>query len=60
MSLRNTMKNNIKYLAVFGLLFIVITTTVAQKKSRKDLERERERNLKKIKEKNSFSSLQKM
>ena len=50
MSLRNTMKNNIKYLAVFGLLFIVITTTVAQKKSRKDLERERERNLKKIKE----------
>ena len=36
---RNTMKNNIKYLAVLGLLFIVITTTVAQKKSRKDLER---------------------
>lgn len=44
------MKNNIKYLAVLGLLFIVITTTVAQKKSRKDLERERDNNLKKIKE----------
>lgn len=44
------MKNNIKYLAVLGLLFIVITSTVAQKKSRKDLERERESNLKKIKE----------
>jgi septal ring factor EnvC (AmiA/AmiB activator) len=44
------MKNDIKYLAVLGLLFIVITTTVAQKKSRKDLEHERERNLKKIQE----------
>lgn len=50
MFLKNTMKNNIKYLAVLGLLFIVITTTVAQKKSRKDLERERANNLKKIKE----------
>ena len=39
-----------KYLAVFVLIFIVITTTVAQKKSRKDLEKERASNLKKIKE----------
>lgn len=44
------MKNSIKYLAIFGLIFIVITSTLAQKKSRKELEQERERNLKKIKE----------
>jgi len=50
MFLKNTMKNSIKYLAIFGLIFIVITSTLAQKKSRKELEQERERNLKKIKE----------
>jgi murein hydrolase activator len=44
------MKNNIKYLTIFVFLFIVITSTLAQKKSRKQLEQEREKNLKKIKE----------
>jgi len=44
------MKNNIKYLTIFVFLFIVITSTLAQKKSRKQLEQEREQNLKKIKE----------
>ncbi len=44
------MKNNIKYLAIFVFVFIVITSTLAQKKSRKQLEQEREKNLKKIKE----------
>ncbi|ABG57317.1 possible membrane protein; possible peptidase, M23/M37 family [Cytophaga hutchinsonii ATCC 33406] len=47
---KNSMKNKLKYIAVVGLLFIVITSTLAQKKSRKELEKERERNLKKIKE----------
>ncbi len=44
------MKNKIKYLVILGLVLVVITSTLAQKKSRKDLEKERERNLKKIKE----------
>jgi murein hydrolase activator len=44
------MKNKIKFLVILGLVLVVITSTLAQKKSRKELEKEREKNLKKIKE----------
>ncbi|MBC7450679.1 MAG: peptidoglycan DD-metalloendopeptidase family protein [Cytophagales bacterium] len=44
------MRSKFKYLAVLILLFTIITAPLAQKKSRKELEREREKNLKKIKE----------
>jgi len=42
--------SNYKYIALILLLFIGISTLFAQKKSRKELERERERNIRKIKE----------
>lgn len=44
------MQNNFKYIAILILLCTCITAPLAQKKSRKELERERAKNLKKIKE----------